>query len=59
MLDQMVVWIALKGHWLQPQCIYRGRPQPRQPRPVGHQIRQVKAQDVVANQMRCPVAQRL
>ena len=58
-LDQMVVRIARKGQGVQPQRIHRRRPQSREPRPIGHQMRQVMAQDVVADQMHGPGAKRL
>jgi hypothetical protein len=59
MLDQMVIGIARKGQGVQPKRIDRRRPQPRQPRPVGHQMRQIVPEDVVTHQMRRTVAQRL
>lgn len=51
MLDQVVVGVAGRGQRIQPQRVDRCRAKGRQTRPVGHQMRQIVAQDVVADQM--------
>ena len=59
MLHQMVVGVARKGQGVQPQCVDRGRAQGSQTRPIGHQMRQIVAQDVMADQMPCVFTERL
>lgn len=48
-----------KGERVQPQRINRHCPKGRQTRPVGHQMRQIMAHDIMADQMICALTDRL
>ena len=57
--DQVMIRIARKSQGVQPKRIYRRCAHVRQPRPICYQMRQIVAQDVVANQMCRSIAKRL
>ena len=50
MLDQMVIGIAWKGQWVQPERIDRPGREPGKAGPNGREMRKIEADDIVAEQ---------
>jgi hypothetical protein len=50
MLDEMVIWVAGKSQWIEPECIYRGQLQQPQPGIRGLQMGQIEFDQIVAQE---------
>ena len=59
MLDEMVVGIARKGQRVEPESVDDPFPKGGEPRPMGHQVRQIVAQDVMPDKVASLAAERL